>query len=145
MFEIKKATIEDLEFLERVENECFPDPWNVSMLESEIRMGNSTYSILLCEKIPIGYYSYIHIFDEAHILNVAILPEFQGKGYGNVLMEFLMSESLREGLENVTLEVRKSNERAIKLYEKFGFKCAGVRPKYYLDGEDALIFWNFRN
>lgn len=145
MYEIKKATIEDIKFLERVENECFPDPWNFDMLESEILSNNATYSILLFDKTPIGYYSYIHIFDEAHILNIAILPEYQGKGYGNVMMEYLLSESLKEGLENVTLEVRKSNVKAIGLYEKYGFKCVGIRPRYYMNGEDALIYWNYRN
>lgn len=145
MFKIQKATLDDIPFLERVENECFPDPWNFNMLESEIRANNATYSIFLLDEKPIGYYSYIHIFDEAHILNIAILPEYQGNGYGRVLMEHLMLQTLSEGLENVTLEVRKGNGRAIGLYEKFGFKCVGIRPKYYMDGEDALIFWNYRN
>lgn len=145
MLSIRRATTEDLPFLERVEVECFSDPWNINMLKDEVEANNTTYSLFLLNDEPIGYYSYLHIFDEAHIMNVAVLPQYQGKGYGSVMMDFLLKESLEQGLPNVTLEVRKSNERAIRLYEKKGFLLVGVRPRYYMNGEDALIYWLYRN
>lgn len=145
MLSIRRATTEDLPFLERVEEECFNDPWNINMLKDEVEANNTTYSLFLLNGEPIGYYSYLHIFDEAHIMNVAVLPQYQGMGYGSKMMDFLLEESLQDGLPNVTLEVRRGNERAIRLYEKKGFLLIGARPRYYMDGEDALIYWLYRN
>lgn len=141
---IKEATLDDIDFLLKVENECFPDPWNFDMLESEVLAPHATYSIFYVDQTAVGYYSFLHIFDEAHIMNVAILPDYQGKGYGNKMMDLLLNQTLELSLPHITLEVRRGNDKAISLYKKFGFKLAGVRPRYYMDGEDALIFWLYR-
>lgn len=144
MFSTREAKIEDCPLLEQIEKSCFKDPWNIDMLESEVISNMTTYNLFLCDKVVVGYYSYLHIFDEAHIMNVAILPEYQGLGYGNEMMKSLLDLTAEQGLPNVTLEVRRSNVRAINLYEKHGFNLVGVRPKYYMDGEDALIYWLYR-
>lgn len=144
MFSTREAKIEDCPLLEQIEKACFKDPWNVGMLESEVVSDMTTYNLFLCDESVVGYYSYLHIFDEAHIMNVAILPEYQGLGYGNAMMKSLLDLTAEQGLPNVTLEVRKSNVKAINLYEKHGFNLVGVRPKYYMDGEDALIYWLYR-
>lgn len=144
MFSTREAKIEDCPLLEQIEKACFKDPWNVGMLESEVVSDMTTYNLFLCDETVVGYYSYLHIFDEAHIMNVAILPEYQGLGYGNAMMKSLLDLTAEQGLPNVTLEVRKSNVKAINLYEKHGFNLVGVRPKYYMDGEDALIYWLYR-
>lgn len=144
MFSTREAKIEDCPLLEQIEKACFKDPWNVGMLESEVVSDMTTYNLFLCDDTVVGYYSYLHIFDEAHIMNVAILPEYQGLGYGNAMMKSLLDLTAEQGLPNVTLEVRKSNVKAINLYEKHGFNLVGVRPKYYMDGEDALIYWLYR-
>lgn len=144
MFSTREAKIEDCPLLEQIEKACFKDPWNVGMLESEVVSDMTTYNLFLCDETVVGYYSYLHIFDEAHIMNVAILPEYQGLGYGNAMMKSLLDLTAEQGLPNVTLEVRKSNVKAINLYEKHGFNLVGVRSKYYMDGEDALIYWLYR-
>jgi ribosomal-protein-alanine N-acetyltransferase len=81
------------------------------------------------------------ILEEAHITLLAVDPQFQGQGIGQWLLLQLMTASHQRGLERATLEVRASNQRAIYLYQKLGFKTAGRRRRYYADGEDALILW----
>lgn len=140
-YSIKKAEISDLTFLEEAESKCFADPWSVEMLEEEVNHSLSVFYILSYKSKQIGYFSYLHILDEVHILNVAILPEYQGQGHANELMRTLISSALKLGCKAFTLEVRQGNIKAISLYEKFGFKLAGVRNGYYPDGENALIYW----
>ena len=144
MISIRRATVSDVAFLYEVEKKCFNDPWNDLMLESEILDPFARFYIFTEDEIDVGYYSYLHVLDEAHILTIAVLPEFQGKGYGKAEMRDLLERTLSEGATNVTLEVRRSNLKAIALYESFGFTLSGARPKYYMDGEDALIYWLYR-
>lgn len=90
----------------------------------------------------IGYAGVWHIIDEAHIVNIAIDPQYQSKGYGRVLLMKLLRFSLDSGMACATLELRESNEKARKLYESIGFKVASVRKKYYTDNaEDAIVMW----
>ena len=82
------------------------------------------------------------ILEEAHITILAIHPRFQGQGLGQALLWALLTNSHYRQLERATLEVRDSNLAAVSLYNKFGFKEAGRRKRYYKDtGEDALIMW----
>lgn len=82
------------------------------------------------------------ILEEAHITILAVDPEYQGKGLGQGLLFALLVSAWKRKLERATLEVKVSNQRAINLYQKFGFKEAGRRKGYYQDtGEDALILW----
>ncbi|SKB15952.1 Ribosomal-protein-alanine acetyltransferase [Planktothrix sp. PCC 11201] len=82
------------------------------------------------------------ILEEAHITILAIDPEYQGKGLGQALLFQLLVSAWKRKLERATLEVKVSNQPAINLYKKFGFKEAGCRKGYYQDtGEDALILW----
>ncbi len=75
----------------------------------------------------------------AQILNLYILPEHQGKSLGDELLEFCINYLEKFNVENITLEVRPSNFKAIQLYEKYGFHQAAVRKNYYDNGEDALL------
>ncbi|MGB3264701.1 MAG: ribosomal protein S18-alanine N-acetyltransferase [Microcoleus sp.] len=82
------------------------------------------------------------ILEEAHIIMLAIHPEFQGRGFGQALLWALLKSACDRQLERATLEVRESNLAAVSLYKKFGFKEAGRRKRYYEDtGEDALVMW----
>ncbi len=81
------------------------------------------------------------IVDEAHITLLGISPRFQGQGLGQWLLWQLLTAARDRGLQRATLEVRASNTSALSLYEKSGFQVAGRRPRYYPDGEDALILW----
>lgn len=81
------------------------------------------------------------ILDEAHITLLAIDPTYRRQGLGSLLLYALLYQAHQRGLEWATLEVRASNQSALALYEQFGFESVGTRPKYYPDGEDALILW----
>lgn len=82
------------------------------------------------------------IVDEAHITLLAVHPRYQRQGLGQAMLFALIAEAADRGLERATLEVRESNQSALSLYQKFGFKIAGRRRHYYKDtNEDALILW----
>jgi ribosomal-protein-alanine N-acetyltransferase len=81
--------------------------------------------------------------DEAHITTLAVAPDFQGHGLGEILLIALTELSLIENVKVLTLEVRQSNTVAQDLYGKYGFSERGIRPQYYSDdGEDALVMWS---
>jgi ribosomal-protein-alanine N-acetyltransferase len=83
------------------------------------------------------------ILEEAHITILAVHPNYQRQGLGQVLLYALLQSAWQRGLEWATLEVRASNQVAIALYQKFGFSEVGKRKRYYQDtGEDALILWH---
>ena len=81
------------------------------------------------------------ILEEAHITTLAVEPSWQGKKLGLLLLAQLLQSGDRRGLTRATLEVRASNQKALSLYQLFGFKSAGLRKRYYSDGEDASILW----
>jgi ribosomal-protein-alanine N-acetyltransferase len=82
------------------------------------------------------------ILEEAHITIVAVHPHYQQQGLGQAMLVALLTAAHQRGLERATLEVRVSNAAAITLYQKFGFREAGRRKRYYQDtGEDALVLW----
>ena len=82
------------------------------------------------------------ILDEAHITIIAVHPDYQRQGFGQAILLVLLQSARQRGLERATLEVRISNQSAINLYQKFDFREAGRRKRYYPDtGEDASILW----
>lgn len=90
----------------------------------------------------LGLGCYWSILQEAHITIIAVHPDYRRQGLGQFLLHSLLKDSIKRNLEMATLEVKPSNQAAISLYQKFGFKIAGRRRHYYQDtGEDALILW----
>ena len=90
----------------------------------------------------VGYAGSWQIIDEAHITTIAVEPDMKRKKIGEALLNRILEECYKNMIKYVTLEVRKSNESAIALYEKYGFKSLGVRKGYYQNNnEDALIMW----
>ncbi|MEM9770292.1 MAG: ribosomal protein S18-alanine N-acetyltransferase [Cyanobacteria bacterium P01_D01_bin.73] len=81
------------------------------------------------------------IVDEAHITAIAIDPNHQRQGLGQLLLVALLRASQQKGMKRATLEVNCNNAAAIALYEKFGFKQVGIRKKYYPNGDNAAILW----
>lgn len=135
----------DIEGVFKVEVASFTTPWSKGAFESEIYDNELTYYLVAVDtesKEVIGYAGMWIIVDEAHITNIAIMPEFRGQGLGEKVLKGLMSEAKARGATSMTLEVRRSNVIAQRLYNKLGFTKRGVRPKYYTDTkEDALIMW----
>ncbi|MBP5975132.1 ribosomal protein S18-alanine N-acetyltransferase [Brasilonema sp. CT11] len=108
---------------------------------------NSSFSLTPCPVPPassvrlLGISCFWSILDEAHITILAIHPQYHRQGFGQALLYSVLKSAWKRGLERATLEVRASNSAAISLYQKFGFKIAGRRRRYYKDDEDALILW----
>lgn len=140
---IRWMTIEDIDQVLEIEALSFKTPWLRASFENELLMNNlARYMVCTEDGMIAGYIGCWHIVDEGHITNIAVHPNFRRQGIGKLLIEELMRYARSEKIESLTLEVRVTNEPAIKLYQSFGFKSAGVRPKYYQDtNEDALIMW----
>jgi ribosomal-protein-alanine N-acetyltransferase len=101
----------------------------------------STASAIYQEQL-IGCGCFWQILEEAHITLLAIHPDYQGQGLGQLLLYALLEDAVKRKLERATLEVRESNQVALSVYKKFGFRVAGKRKKYYQSTEeDALVLW----
>ena len=138
----QKATCADLDGIYAVETQCFLTPWSKPSLKSDLcKNKHALYIVGKAGEQITGFCGVHLIFNEGHIMNVAVLKEFRGNGIGKGLLH-AMFEHAPESIDSYTLEVRAGNSAAIALYKKFGFQCAGLRPQYYSDtGEDALIMW----
>lgn len=135
---IRRMTLEHLDEVLNIERRVFYDSWSRNSFRFEILTNNySLPLVLLWEGRVIGYTIIWIIFEEFHIANFAIDPEFHHQGFGSYFLDEALKRA--EGLEYALLEVRQNNHAAIRLYEKFGFKKIAVRYGYYSNGDNALI------
>lgn len=132
-----------LDSIMEIEAQCYgPHHWARESFASEINNSISSYSCATQEGKLLGYLGMWKIVDEAHITNLAVKPEFQKQKVATFLIINAIEECYKDKIKFITLEVRVSNTKAKKLYEKFGFKSLGIRKQYYQDNnEDALIMW----
>lgn len=138
------TSAEDLGGLIAVEQASFLNPWTREMYVAELQ--NPDVSRLLVAKDSdgriVGFCSFWLVLDELHINNLAVLPEYRRQGVASIILKRVFDEGRRAGAGRATLEVRRSNEIAQRLYERFGFAVAGVRRGYYRHpDEDALVLW----
>jgi ribosomal-protein-alanine N-acetyltransferase len=124
-----------------VENRAYPHPWTLGIFRDCLRIGYNAW-VMTHEQQVIGYGIVMMSPGEAHILNICIDPDYQGRGLGRHLLKHLVHASSRTDIDMVLLEVRRSNVKAKLLYQSEGFHELGVRKAYYPshDGrEDAII------
>lgn len=134
---------EDADAVEIVERACFAIPWSRESFWKEAANENTVYLLALIGERVVGYVGCWISYEEAQITNVAILPEFRGRGIATKLFAEVIKAVKKKDVTAMTLEVRPSNAPALALYDHYGFKAAGRRPHYYQDdGEDAIIMWN---
>ncbi len=139
---IRRMNEFDIDDVLAVEEQSFTTPWSRAGFVGEMKNDVSHYLVISCQGRIIGYAGMWIIVDEAHVTNVAILPEYRGQKLGEKLMAALMEHAKNRGALSMTLEVRTSNVVAQKMYAKFGFVSQGVRKNYYTETkEDALIMW----
>ncbi|MEB3217662.1 MAG: ribosomal protein S18-alanine N-acetyltransferase [Nostocales cyanobacterium 94392] len=143
--QIQSLSNEHLPAILELDQICFGGLWSKVAYEREMDSPNSEiqgiFSFHTGEKL-LGMGCFWSILEEAHITILAVNPQYHRQGMGAALLYSLIKTARDRGLERATLEVRVSNQAAISLYEKFGFKTAGRRRRYYQDnGEDALILW----
>jgi [ribosomal protein S18]-alanine N-acetyltransferase len=139
--EIRRITYADLPQVLAIERRAFPTPWSLAMFVLELSKPSGICLAGLQEGQIIGYLVCSRYDTVWHLMNIAVEPNLARQGIASALLERLFELADRPN-EQYTLEVRTSNDGAIRLYERFGFRAAGKRRAYYHDNrEDALIMW----
>jgi len=139
---IERMQSSDVEEVAELDKKCFPTPWSVSAYATEVQNLSAYYVVARAEGSILGFAGMWLIMDEAHITTLGVDPECRGRKIGERMLVELLDEAFHRGARRATLEVRKQNTVAQKLYEKYGFQTVAVRKAYYADNnEDALVMW----
>ena len=139
---VRKLQDEDIPELSRIEAESFSMPWSADAFRELLARPYCTYLVALADGQVVGCCGYSDICHEANIDNVVVAPKYRNRGIAQAMLQKLMEQAQASGIVAYTLEVRVSNQAAIHLYEKFGFRSEGVRPRFYEKPiEDAVIMW----
>jgi [ribosomal protein S18]-alanine N-acetyltransferase len=131
----------DIDAVFSIETACFPVPWDRAIFECELEREVCLAIGMNVEGVLAGY-SFSNVYaGELHILSLAVRPDLQKNGFGSALLAEVLGAGKKAGSKVAFLEVRRSNDAARTLYEKFGFSLCGVRKAYYSNNsEDAFIF-----
>ncbi len=139
---IRQMTENDADQVSGIEEETFSMPWRKKDFLEMIERDNMSYLVIEKDGVIIGGAGIREIAGDIEITNVVVKEGFRGRGYGKQLLSSVLKEGRRLGGRQFTLEVRKSNVNAIRLYEGAGFKVEGERKDFYeKPRENALIFW----
>jgi len=141
--QISEMTREDIPSVAAIERLIFSMPWSESGFLSSLLSPDTLY---LCVRTDegqvIGYCGFLQSFDEADITNVAVHPDYRCRGIAYAMLNELMKRGRERDVHRYTLEVRVSNEQAVRLYDRLGFVSVGVRKNFYeKPREDAVIMW----
>jgi len=134
----------DIDDILRIESLSFTNPWTREMYLSEIEHSNVAFFYIARDVVgeAIGFCSFWLVLDELHINNLAVLPEHRRAGVASALLERVLADAASRGAHRATLEVRASNDAALRLYDRFGFAVTTTRRGYYTrPDEDALVLW----
>jgi len=139
---IDRMAESDLDGVLKIERISFPAPWSRALFERELHMPFAKACV--AREIPpdeiVGYLCFWVVGEEAHILNLAVHPDRQRQGIATHLLRYGVNHCRKKGTREITLEVRRSNYKAISLYRNFQFQPRGIRRRYYSDSrEDAVI------
>jgi len=140
--DIRPLTYADLPDVIAIERRAFPTPWSLAMFVMELSKRTGVSLAARGEGGEIVGYLVCSRYDDVwHLMNICVDPRRRRHGIGAAMLEALI-EAIDDPLARITLEVRTSNTNAVTLYQRFGFRSAGIRPRYYQDnGEDAVIMW----
>ncbi|MGZ3253805.1 MAG: ribosomal protein S18-alanine N-acetyltransferase [Burkholderiaceae bacterium] len=138
-----RMQIEDLDDVVLIENDIYPHPWTRGNFLDSFSSGYEFWTLRDESGVLIGYFLLILALDEAHLLNVSVRADLQGKGFGKKLLDKVVAIAQENGMSSVLLEVRPSNKHALAVYKHYGFTQIGVRKGYYPDAdntrEDAIV------
>ena len=144
-YHLRSMRLSDIDSVMVIERDAFPTPWRPSAYEYEITRNRvATYQVLTAQlgdrpaKI-IGYSGHWLLAGEAHVSTIAVSPAWRGRGLGELLLLNLLRLACRQSAQLATLEVRRSNQVAQALYQKYRFEIIGERRRYYQGREDALL------
>lgn len=139
---IRRMTLQDVDAVHKIETAAFARPWSRDAFVQEMTK-NLCARYLVAEEggRVIGFAGAWIVLDEGHVTNIAVEEKCRGRGVGRLLTAGLMRYAANLGVVYMTLEVRKSNIAAQRLYQSLGFEYVGMRKKYYEDnGEDAFLY-----
>jgi ribosomal-protein-alanine N-acetyltransferase len=139
---LRPASPDDLDPILMIENESYPEPWKRSHFEKELATNYARFLVLTddeTDSVIIGYIIYWIQAEGVSLMNVTVNPKWKGLGFAKMLMQAMIRETVREEIPKIILEVRESNQAAIRLYEGIGFKKTHERRKFYQDGETAWV------
>lgn len=138
---VRRLNHDDLDRLIEIELSAYPYPWTRGIFADCIRVGYDCWGLQLGPDLA-GYSIQTHAAGENHLLNLCVAPEFQGQGYGRVMLDHAIRLARLQDCFCIFLEVRPSNPAGIRLYQKNGFEIVGERPDYYRSDEgreNALV------
>ena len=139
---IRDMSVHDLSEVHMLESICDPAPWSVNSLRYEIDNKEAILKVAIRDSKIIGYMCIRTLLDITHVMKITVIPEFRRNGIGSALLIESLKKlrSQKSDVKHVTLEVRESNNAAIELYSKIGFRKTGSRRNYYKNpSEDGLI------
>ena len=138
---IRRLGMEDTDRIYEIELLAYPYPWSRGIFVDCMNVGYPCFGLQIGKDLA-GYTIFSFAAGEAHLLNLCIHPDWQQRGYGSLLLEYVINQASRLECESIFLEVRASNPRAASLYKNRGFKVIGQRRSYYQAGagrEDAVV------
>jgi len=139
--EIRSLAYSDLPTVAAIERRAFPTPWSIAMFVLELSKPTGVCLAAVRGGTLTGYTICSRYDTVWHVMNIAVDPLVRRQGVASALLAELYERAGGLGAQ-FTLEVRRSNQAAIDLYQRDGFRVAGLRRRYYQDnGEDALIMW----
>jgi ribosomal-protein-alanine N-acetyltransferase len=139
---IRDMTEVDLTEICNIEQESFSDPWSYEDFLESFRNEHNSYLVAEQDDVIVGYCGYWGVGEEGYIYNVAVRKDYRRRQIGYRMLTELIIRAQEKGITALTLEVRKSNEAAIGLYERLGFESVGIRKDFYSKPrEDAVIMW----
>ena len=141
-YKLKKMHLEDLPSVLVNEHSCYQFPWAEGIFADCIKSGHECWLFEVLGRNS-GHAILSVAAGESHLLNVCINPDYQGQGYGRILVAHMLDRAMVNRVSSMFLEVRPSNLVAYKLYESLGFNEVGIRKAYYpadKSREDAIVF-----
>lgn len=132
---IRSIEKKDLELVEQLENACFQEVWSKDALKEELNHSYA-YGWLLDEWAYVWIWE---LYENAEIVRIGVHPDKRKKGYGKQLMDYALNHARKQACQQISLEVRVSNQKAISLYEKCGLVISHRSKKHYSNGEDAYV------
>lgn len=135
----ERMTVEHLADVAALEALCFGEPWSFEALKL-LLTDDAVGFVCVKDGHAVAYGGMLLAPGEGQVTNIAVHPKYRRQGLGGAIVEELIAEAARRGLEQIALEVRASNEAAIRLYRQAGFYEAGVRRRFYRNPtEDAMV------
>ncbi len=137
---VRTLSFSDLPQVIAIERRSFPSPWSLAMFVLELSKPSGICLAAVQGTEILGYVICARYDEAFHVMDIAVDPDHRRAGVASALLDSVVARAGEDA--NYTLEVRVSNAGAIALYERYGFRGVGTRPRYYADnGEDAMIMW----